>query len=289
MGLEVRAISDKHNIKIAIVDLTDGFKEIVKLQKPNMIAATALGKTLANTTLMSLSIKEGDRLNVTINGMGLCGNVVAEFDNNTFRGYIQNPRFNTDDITTEKGDPSALSQAVGTNGFIQVARYISGNEPYVSRTELITGEINVDFMGYVQQSDQVHTLISSAVDFDDAGNVKKLAGILIQLLPNSSEEDVDFLEEKIGSLDHLNKTLLQSTNYEALIKEICDDAKILASHDNLKFQCTCSLDKVLDSIRMLPSDEIDNIILNGESVEVVCEFCQKKYVVDVEEIKKIKD
>jgi molecular chaperone Hsp33 len=49
------------------------------------------------------------------------------------------------------------------------------------------------------------------------------------------------------------------------------------------------LDKVLDSIRMLPSDEIDNIILNGESVEVVCEFCQKKYVVDVEEIKKIKD
>jgi molecular chaperone Hsp33 len=57
MGLEVRAISDKHNIKIAIVDLTDGFKEIVKLQKPNMIAATALGKTLANTTLMSLSIK----------------------------------------------------------------------------------------------------------------------------------------------------------------------------------------------------------------------------------------
>jgi molecular chaperone Hsp33 len=97
------------------------------------------------------------------------------------------------------------------------------------------------------------------------------------------------LEEKIGSLDHLNKTLLQSTNYEALIKEICDDAKILASHDNLKFQCTCSLDKVLDSIRMLPSDEIDNIILNGESVEVVCEFCQKKYVVDVEEIKKIKD
>jgi hypothetical protein len=59
MGLEVRAISDKHNIKIAIVDLTDGFKEIVKLQKPNMIAATALGKTLANTTLMSLSIKEG--------------------------------------------------------------------------------------------------------------------------------------------------------------------------------------------------------------------------------------
>jgi molecular chaperone Hsp33 len=87
----------------------------------------------------------------------------------------------------------------------------------------------------------------------------------------------------------LNKTLLQSTNYEALIKEICDDAKILASHDNLEFQCTCSLDKVLDSIRMLPSDEIDNIILNGESVEVVCEFCQKKYVVDVEEIKKIKD
>jgi molecular chaperone Hsp33 len=94
MGLEVRAISDKHNIKIAIVDLTDGFKEIVKLQKTKHDCSNCIRKkTLANTTLMSLSIKEGDRLNVTINGMGLCGNVVAEFDNNTFRGYIQNPRF----------------------------------------------------------------------------------------------------------------------------------------------------------------------------------------------------
>jgi molecular chaperone Hsp33 len=285
MNLEVRAISEKHNVKIAIVDLTDGFKEIVKLQKTNPLATVALGRVVANTTLLSLSIKDGDRLNVNINGMGYAGKIIAEFEENKFRGYVQFPNFDASQIDTEKGALSPLTQTVGTNGFMQVARYTSGNEPYVSRVELVTGEINVDFISYVQQSDQINTLLTSTVDIDENGNVNKLVGMLIQLLPNSREEDIDFIEEKIGSLDHLNKTLIGTTNYEALIKDICDDAKILGSSDNLEFACSCSNEKVIDSIRMLPKEEIDKIIEIGDAVEVTCDFCKKEYAVDVEEIK----
>ncbi|KAJ3617126.1 hypothetical protein Zmor_008855 [Zophobas morio] len=285
MNLEVRAISEKHNVKIAIVDLTDGFKEIVKLQKTNPLATVALGRVVANTTLLSLSIKDGDRLNVNINGMGYAGKIIAEFEENKFRGYVQFPNFDASQIDTEKGALSPLTQTVGTNGFMQVARYTSGNEPYVSRVELVTGEINVDFISYVQQSDQINTLLTSTVDIDENGNVNKLVGMLIQLLPNSREEDIDFIEEKIGSLDHLNKTLIGTTNYQALIKDICDDAKILGSSDNLEFACSCSNEKVIDSIRMLPKEEIDKIIEIGDAVEVTCDFCKKEYAVDVEEIK----
>src|SRR5699024_4342255 len=170
------------------------------------------------------------------------------------------------------------------NGFIQASRKQKGGQPYVSRTELITGEVNVDFMGYVQQSDQVHTIISSTLKIDNNGNAEKLVGIMIQLLPNSREEDIDFLEEKLGSLDHLNKTLTETKNYEALIKDICEDAKIL---DNLEltYGCSCSEEKVVDSIKMLSRDEIEETYANGEVVEVVCEFCKKKYSYDIEEVK----
>ncbi|KAJ3616666.1 hypothetical protein Zmor_011745 [Zophobas morio] len=285
MNLEVRAISEKHNVKIAIVDLTDGFKEIIKLQKTNPLATVALGRVVANTTLLSLSIKDGDKLNVNINGMGYGGKIIAEFEDNKFRGYVQFPNFDAQQIDTEKGAQSPLTQTVGTNGFMQVARYTQGNEPYVSRVELVTGEINIDFISYVQQSDQINTLLTSTVDLDENGNVNKLVGMLIQLLPNSREEDIDFIEEKIGSLDHLNKTLIATTNYEALIKDICDDAKILGSSENLEFACSCSNEKVIDSIRMLPKEEIDKIIEIGDAVEVTCDFCKKEYAVDVEEIK----
>lgn len=285
MNMEIRAISEKHNIKMAIVDISEALDEIIKLQQTNPLASVALGRTIINNALISLSLKDGNKMTTNLMGMGLAGAIIAEFQNNSVRGYVENPNFKLEDVSTEKEDGSALSQTVGTQGFLQVTRYSKDQkEPYTSKVELISGEVNLDFMLYLQKSDQINSLITSTVEINDDGSIKKACGIIIQLLPGFTEENIDFIEEKVGSIDYLKKILAQTTNYESLLKDIAEDAKILGVNE-LQFKCTCNNTKVLDSIKMLGSEEIKKAYTDGEEIEVVCDFCKKKYLVQPEQLK----
>ncbi|QBQ07215.1 heat shock protein 33 [Spiroplasma gladiatoris] len=284
MDMQIRATSSKRNVKMAIVDISESLEKIIKLQKSNPLASVALGRTIIANSLLSLSIKDGTKMTTNINGMGLVGSVIAEFQNNTIRGYIENPNFDASRLNENEASP--LAQAVGKSGFLQVSRDNGGSEPYTSKVEMISGEINMDFMYYLQHSDQINSLITSTVEINDDGSIKKACGIIIQLLPGFKDEDIDFIEEKIGTLDHLKKTLLETTNYEALLKDICEDAKVL-SVSELKFECTCNLEKVMNSIKMLGQDEIQKAYNEGEVVEVICDFCKKQYNIEANELKNL--
>ncbi|AHI53426.1 heat shock protein 33 [Spiroplasma sabaudiense Ar-1343] len=284
MDLEVRALSQSHNLKISIVDLSESVQEIIKLQDSNSLASIALGKLVIANCLIGADLKENNKVTSNINGAGLAGTMIAEFQNKTVRGYIQVPNFDLNEIKEKDGSP--LSQVVGKIGFLQVSKDINMKEPYISKVQIVNGEINIDYMYLLNQSDQVPSLISSLVELNEANEVIKAAGIMIQMLPGHSEADIEFLEEKLGSLDHLLDTLKKTTVYEELIKDIASDAKILEVNQ-LKYKCTCSKDKVLATILLLGEDELQNIINTDEFVEVVCDFCKLKYNISGEEIKKI--
>ncbi|AOG59969.1 heat shock protein 33 [Spiroplasma helicoides] len=284
MDMEIRAISDEKNVKMAIVDVTESLNEIIKLQKTNPLGSVALGRTVLATALLSLSIKDGSKVTTNINGQGLAGTIIAEYQNNKIRGYIEKNNFDAEQI--KKDTISPLAQVVGVEGFLQVSRDNNEKIPYTSKVDLISGEINMDFMYYLQQSDQIHSLITTTVEINEDGSIKKACGIILQLLPGYKDEDIDFLEEKIGSLDHLKQTLIATTNYESLLKDICQDAKVLGVNE-LKFECTCNHQKVMESIKMLGNEEISNAYTKGEVIEVVCDFCKKQYNIKPEELKSL--
>ncbi|QGS51381.1 Hsp33 family molecular chaperone HslO [Spiroplasma tabanidicola] len=284
MDMEIRATSSERNVKIAIVDISEALDEIIKLQKSNPLASVALGRTIIANALLSISIKDRSKMTTNINGMGLVGSIIAEFQNDSIRGYIENPNFDISLIKENKGSP--LSQAVGKMGFLQISRDNGEKEPYTSRVELVSGEINIDFMYYLQQSDQINSLITTTVEINDDGSIKKACGIIIQLLPGFKDEDIDFIEKKVGSLEHLKKTLVDSTNYESLLKDICQDAKVLEVKP-LKFECTCDVRKVMDSIKLLGQEEISNAYNKGEIIEVICDFCKKQYNIDSKDLKNL--
>lgn len=283
MDMQVRAISEKHNIKISIVDISEGLQEIVTLQNTNPLASVALGRVIINSTLTSLSVKDNSKVNTVVQGNGLAGTIITEFQDNKFRGYVANPSFSAADIKIGDDELSPLSQTVGAEGFLQISRDMGKKDIYTSRVELVSGEINLDFMYYLQQSDQVHSFISSTVDIDDFGKVIKAVGIMIQMLPGAVEEDIDMIEEKIGSPEHLNKTLLATTNYTSLIEDICEDAKVLDTFE-LKYECSCNKEKVISSIKLLGAETLKEIKDTGEAVEVTCDFCRKQYVIEVSEL-----
>ena len=289
MDLEIRAISNKHNIKMAIIDISEALNEIIQLQQTNQLATIALSRTIIANALISLSLKGGSKMTTNINGGGPIKTIIAEFQNNSVRGYVENPKFEINDTSTET-KASLLARAVGLDGFLQVSKYDKEDllNSYTSRVKLVSGEVNFDFMYYLQHSDQIISLITTAVELNENNSIKKACGIIIQLLPGFSDENIDFIEEKIGSLEYLKETLLKTTNYTALLEDIAEDAKVLGTSP-IKFSCTCNEIKVLSSIKTLGNKELLKIVNKSEALEVVCDFCKKRYDIKPKKIKEIID
>lgn len=285
MDVSSRAISTQHNLKITIVDLTQSLTQIVELHQTNPLATIVLGKiTLANA-LLGLELKNNEITTSTISTTdGLIKTIIAEFQNNRVRSFISNPDFVATNLKPEKKLDELLSQVVGKEGTLTVARSTVQGEPYVSRVSLTDGSIDRDYMEYLRISSQVNSFISTNVELDDDFKIKSAIGILIQLLPNYKEEDVDYLIKTIGNTAFINKILVKTTNYVSLIEEIAPDAIILESKE-LKFQCTCSREKTIVAVKLLGIDAVNDIIKKNETVEVICDFCKTKYEITPEELK----
>lgn len=53
------------------------------------------------------------------------------------------------------------------------------------------------------------------------------------------------------------------------------------------FECDCSKERVSRAISTLSKKDLDSIINDGEAIEVKCQFCNKAYHFDVDELKEM--
>ena len=55
-----------------------------------------------------------------------------------------------------------------------------------------------------------------------------------------------------------------------------------------QFHCDCSKEKVSRALATINKKDLDDIINDGESIEIKCQFCSKAYNFDIEELKEIR-
>ena len=57
----------------------------------------------------------------------------------------------------------------------------------------------------------------------------------------------------------------------------------------VRFHCNCSRDRVERALMLLGKKELDEIIADGETIELKCEFCNKAYNFSINDLKKIRE
>jgi len=282
MDVSLRAISQQHNFKISIVDISESIREIVKKQMTNPLGAVAIAKITIANTLLALELKNEETTTSNLQSEnGLVNRIIAEYQDGKIRSYIANPDFDISQIDP-KVDP--IKQVIGTKGTLTIAQSTLSLEPYISQVDLEDGSVDLDYMMFLKKSNQITSYLNTTVKINDQLEIEKAVGILIQLFPEHTEEDINFLDQKVGSSDYLSKILLDSTNYTALVEEIAEDAVVLETREII-FQCSCSEEKSLAAIRLLGKQAIEEIIAANQPLEVVCDFCKTKYVLSIEQIK----
>lgn len=158
------------------------------------------------------------------------------------------------------------------------------NQHYQTIIELNAKNLQGCFQHYFSQSQQIQTIVLICSHVDD--NSAESAAFLLQRMPNTSNSLPDEAQELWHEVSCFTATIkpheLLSTGpaMDKLLNLVFRDLSPVVSREtNLSFRCTCSKGKILNIMRNFAAE--DN---SAEKHEIICEYCNQKYIVDKSEI-----
>lgn len=251
------------------------------------VATAALGRLLTAGSMMGVMMKgEKDILTLQIKAGGpLEGITVTADSKGNVKGYVGNPN-----VILHANDKGKLdvAGAVGV-GFMNVIKDMGMKEPYVGQTVLQTSEIAEDLTYYFATSEQVPSSVGLGVLMEKDNTVKQAGGFIIQLMPFTSDEIIDKLEKRIAEIDSVTMMLERGMTPEDILKEILGDFDLTITDEiPAAFVCDCSKERVARALSTISKKDMDSIINDGESIEVKCQFCNKAYNFDIDELKELR-
>ena len=243
------------------------------------LATAALGRTLTATVMMGLNLKGTDTITLTFKGNGVLGNVVAKSNNEgEVKGYVDNPDANLPLKTNGKID---VSSGIGF-GTLFVTKDMGLKNPYVGTIPIVSGEIGEDITEYYYSSEQTLSAVGLGVLIDVDYSVKSAGGFILQLLPDADKIIGIELDNKVQELPPLSSYLIDNSPEDLLQYFFEKDFNLLEKKE-LQFDCQCSKDNFKKALITLGKEELE-VLAKDEEVEVVCQFCNKKYIFTSEEL-----
>lgn len=273
MGKIYKTLIFDGQISLSVLDTTDVVNEAIRLHKLTPVCAAALGRILTVTAFMASQLKgEDERLSVTINGNGAGGKIIAAADSKlNVRGAIDNP---TVDLPLKANGKLDVGGVVGNSGYITVVKNLGLKEPYVGRSELVSGEIGEDFAAYYAYSEQQPTAIAVGVLIKNEKCIGA-GGVIIQPLPDCMEENLVKAENLVNKFSDVSKQISE-TGVEGIIEKYFKGYDFNAF--DVRYKCNCSDEYVRKVLITLGEKELYDAIEKDGKIEVCCQFCDKKYV-----------
>ena len=277
----IKALAYKEQVRVFLVNAPDALNEAIKRHDVWPSAASCLGKIMTMGLFLGANLKGDEAVTVKYNAEGPIGSIVVDANaNGDVRGYVQSNHINF--VNNDGGLNEAMT--LGNAGFLDVIKDLHLKDFFTSSVEA-TGNIANDFTKYYVESEQTPTLISlgTLIDVNNLAIIN--GGILIQLLPNATEEAINYIESKYDILKKMS-SLLQSSSLEEILSMIFEDGEIVGRLD-IKFSCPCNKDRFKEGLLTLSKKDLEEMINDNKPIETICHYCGEKYEFSVEELKEI--
>jgi molecular chaperone Hsp33 len=275
----IRATAADGGIRAVGVITTRLTEEARQKHQLSYVATAALGRAMSSGLLLASNMKkEGSRVNIRIKGDGPLGGLLVDAGlDGTVRGYVQNPSVELPPNARGKLD---VGGAVGSNGYLYVIRDVGYGYPYSSTVELVSGEVGEDIANYLVNSEQTPSALLVGV-FVGAQGVTAAGGLLLQVMPKASRDEslIELLESRVAGLSGFTPLLREGKTLEEMMEQLLGDLSltILPEIQIIRFDCSCSFDRVLGALKMLGTAELQDMIEKDEGAEATCQFCGEVY------------
>ena len=226
---------------------------------------------------------ENGSMTLQIRGGGPIGTItcVSDSDGNV-RGCVTEAKVPLVEKYPGKLDVGAT---VGTDGTLTVIRDLQMKEPYIGSVQLISGEIGDDVTAYFAQSEQTPTACALGVLVDRDQSVKVAGGYILQLLPGAPEEVIEKIEQGIQRSGAVTAMLEQGMSPEDILGAVVGDLGVVFMETcEVGYKCYCSRERVTKALISIGRQELTEILEEGKTFPVECQFCDETYAFTPEDI-----
>jgi molecular chaperone Hsp33 len=106
------------------------------------------------------------------------------------------------------------------------------------------------------------------------------AGLIVQRLPGSSDADDATWRRVNASIDAADMDALVEAAgaHDAIAAAFPEDDVRAFRPRGIAFACSCSRERVTRALRIAGAAEVESILAERGSVEMTCEFCNRRYL-----------
>lgn len=232
----------------------------------------------------SMMKNDTDMLTLQVRGDGPLGGITVTADSKgDVKGYVNH----LDVMLPPKNGKLDVGGAVGI-GLLQVIKDMGLKEPYSGQTILVSSEIAEDLTYYFANSEQVPSSVGLGVLMDKDNTVACAGGFIIQMMPFAKEETISQIEENLKNITSVTDHLKKGETPEQILEILLGNLGLeITSTMPTKFYCNCSKERVEKAVISVGKKEIQDMIDDGQDIEVKCHFCNTAYKYSVEELKDI--
>ena len=273
----LRGVMFDKSVRFTAISAKEMVEAARKTHNLSRVCTAALGRALIMTSMMGTDLKNDDeKVTTVIKGGGEAGNIVCTaYRSGRVKGYIENPSVELPPAPNGKLD---VALAVGWFGELTVIRDLSMKEPYVGRSEMISGEIAEDFANYFTRSEQTPSLVYLGVRVDiETLKVLSAGGMLIAAL-EAKADDIAKLAMRLEKGEELRDILINM--FEGCTLEILGSAQP-------EYRCDCSRERLEAVLMSLGKEELTDMIEKEGQAELTCRFCNKVYHFTKEQLEAI--
>ncbi len=278
----LRGMARGGNIRILMISSKNLVQEARDIHDLYPTVSAAVGRTMNASLMMAHMLKEeGEKLIVEIRGDGPLSLIIVNADN---KGHIRTT-MNNPHIQQLKDNGKLDVGGIIGEGTLKVIRERDDKAVYNSLVPLQSGEIAEDFAYYFAQSEQIPSAVSLGVLVGEDLDIIASGGLIIQVLPSATEEDIVAMESLISNLKPMT-TYLQEMDVFELFTHLFDDGMVLETKD-IHYHCGCNRDQMHRVLTTLSAEDLQEMIDQDQGATLECHYCHKTYRFTAHELETI--
>ena len=268
-------------VRVMLCETTATVQKCADIHETSPVCTVALGRLMTGTLMLGIMMKGKDEsVTVQIKGDGPIGSLTAVADHGDVKACADHPHVQ---LPLREDGKLDVGQAVGRTGRMSVIKDLGMKKQYIGQSELVSGEIAMDFANYFTVSEQQPSLVALGVLVSGEA-VLKAGGLLIQPLPGCPDEIIDQLELRSPMFADISREMTF-----APVEQLCEDwfrglnPRIL-ERTPLRYHCTCSRERMEKALISLGQKDLQSLIDEDQGAELVCHFCRSRYQFTTEQL-----
>lgn len=260
-----RFLFEELGIRGEWVSLSESWQAAKQHQSQPDVVQQQLGQALAAVVMLSATIKFNGSIILQAQGDGGIKTLVAQATHDRkIRGLAR----------SRPEIQAGTLEALFGQGYLALTIEPDQGEPYQGVVPLEGNNLAAALENYFSQSEQLNTRLWLFATENQA------VGLLLQELPKQDNNQEDWQRVEMLADTITAKELLELDCEQILYRLFNEEQVRLYEPEPVAFACTCSRQKINRTLKSLGRDELESILLERGSIEVVCDFCSSRHEFD---------